>query len=233
LTTSELAEQIASRGYAVAPGVLSTADISELLQALSRFEHTRSKRRGETFGIRDLLEFDQVRALSQAHALRTVIDPIVGIEARAVRGIFFDKTSAANWPVPWHQDLSVAVAEKRDIDGWTAWSIKNSIHHAQPPAAFLKQMLTVRLHLDDCGPDNGPLRVRPGTHAFGRLTRDAIARNTRAEETCCVKKGDAVLMRPLLLHASSAATNPSHRRVIHLEYAPANLLPDGVNWAFQ
>jgi ectoine hydroxylase-related dioxygenase (phytanoyl-CoA dioxygenase family) len=181
------------------------------------------------------LELDEVRALSQSRTLRTIIDPIVGAAARAVRCIFFDKTANANWPVPWHQDLSVAIAEKRDIEGWTAWSIKNAIHHAQPPTAFLEQMLTVRLHLDDCGNDNGPLRVRPGTHAFGRLTRDAIdtARDTTAEETCCVKKGDALLMRPLLLHASSAATNPSHRRVIHLEYAPANLLPDGLAWAFQ
>lgn len=163
-----------------------------------------------------------------------MIDPVVGAGARAVRGIFFDKTPGANWPVPWHQDLSLAVAEKRDVDGWTAWSVKSGVHHVQPPAPILERMLTVRLHLDDCGADSGPLRVRPGTHAMGRLTREAIetTRDTIAEQTCCVKKGDALLMRPLLLHASSAATNPSHRRVIHLEYAPPDLLPLGLDWAF-
>jgi len=38
-----------------------------------------------------------------------------------------------------------------------------------------------------------------------------------------------ILMRPLLLHASSAATEPRRRRVVHLEYA-AGPLPGGVEW---
>jgi len=36
-------------------------------------------------------------------------------------------------------------------------------------------------------------------------------------------------MRPLLLHASSAAAAPARRRVIHLEYA-ASALPGGLEW---
>jgi hypothetical protein len=38
-------------------------------------------------------------------------------------------------------------------------------------------------------------------------------------------------MRPLLLHASSATQTPHHRRVLHLEFAPAGLLPPGLAWA--
>lgn len=233
--TSALSDQIESRGYAVATGVVSATSISALLEALSNFDHARSKRRGETFGIRDLLQLEEVRAVSQSRALRAVTDPIVGTDARAVRGTFFDKTPEANWPVAWHQDLSLAVTEKREIDGWCGWSLKNGVHHVQPPTAFLDRMLTVRLHLDDCGVDNGPLKVRPGTHKMGRLAREAIeaTRDTVKEEVCCLKNGDALLIRPLLLHASSAAASPSHRRVIHLEYAPLNLLPDGLSWAFQ
>jgi len=37
-------------------------------------------------------------------------------------------------------------------------------------------------------------------------------------------------MRPLLLHASSAARSPQHRRVVHLEFAPRDLLPAGLDW---
>ena len=40
------------------------------------------------------------------------------------------------------------------------------------------------------------------------------------------------MMRPLLLHASSPAEKGHHRRVIHLEFAPADLLPPGLRWAF-
>jgi ectoine hydroxylase-related dioxygenase (phytanoyl-CoA dioxygenase family) len=164
-----------------------------------------------------------------------ILAPAMSREARAVRGIFFDKPRGANWPVAWHQDLTIAVSEKRNIDGWTGWSLKNGINHVQPPAPFLEQMLAVRLHLDDCGPDNGPLRVRPGTHRMGRLAREAIdAFGDKHEEAVCgARRGDALMMRPLLLHASSAATNPSHRRVIHLEFAPPDLLPDGLEWAFR
>jgi hypothetical protein len=31
-----------------------------------------------------------------------------------------------------------------------------------PPAEILDKMLTLRVHLDDCGEENGPLRVIPG-----------------------------------------------------------------------
>jgi hypothetical protein len=36
-------------------------------------------------------------------------------------------------------------------------------------------------------------------------------------------------MRPLLLHSSSAAAAPASRRVIHIEFAAAEL-PDGIQW---
>jgi hypothetical protein len=36
-------------------------------------------------------------------------------------------------------------------------------------------------------------------------------------------------MRPLLLHASSPAASPRHRRVVHLEYAAADLA-GGLAW---
>ena len=41
-----------------------------------------------------------------------------------------------------------------------------------------ESMLVVRLHLDDCGEDNGPLRVLPGSHRLGRLTSEQIQRVT-------------------------------------------------------
>ena len=101
----------------------------------------------------------------------------------------------------------------------------------QPPVAVLERMLTVRLHLDDCGADNGPLRVVRGSHAHGRLTDGQAKRWEQTGEVvaCLVPKGGALLMRPLLLHASAPAEAPRHRRVIHLEYA-ADPLPHGLRW---
>lgn len=75
----------------------------------------------------------------------------------------------------------------------------------------------MRLHLDDCGDSNGPLRVSPGTHHLGIISRAEVANHVaeHGQINCLARKGGIILMRPLTLHASSQATNPGHRRVLH------------------
>ncbi len=91
--------------------------------------------------------------------------------------------------------------------------------------------MTLRLHLDDCDAFNGALQVLPGSHASGRLDDPQIAhwRKTVEPMTCAVGRGGVLLMRPLLLHASGKARDPRHRRVVHIEYAAADL-PGGLEW---
>ena len=190
--------------------------------------------RGEAvFGARNLLRIPDIGALASSPALHGLVEPAVGPSAKAVRALFFDKTPEANWPVLWHQDVSLALAGRHEIPGWGPWSLKGGVPHVQPPPAILDEMLAVRIHLDDCGPDNGPLRVLPGTQKMGRLDRDRVSelRRTVAEVACTGAPGSVLLMRPLLLHASSPAKAPAHRRVIHIEFAPADLLPPPLAWA--
>lgn len=152
--------------------------------------------------------------------------------ARPVRGIFFDKVEGANWKVPWHQDVTIAVKERRDVPGFRGWSLKDGIPHVQPPVEVLEKMLTCRLSLDDCTPENGPLRVIPGSHRLGRLPKSEVLRlgHEGPAVECCVPAGGAVWMKPLLIHSSSKARVPSHRRVLHLEFAGCDL-PGGLEWA--
>jgi ectoine hydroxylase-related dioxygenase (phytanoyl-CoA dioxygenase family) len=87
-------------------------------------------------------------------------------------------------------------------------------------------MITLRIHLDPATPDNGPLEVIPGSHA----SRDT---NPNCEDVrILAAAGDVLAMRPLLLHASgeSSPVSPSHRRVIHLEFAGEPTLPEGYRW---
>ena len=220
-------------GYAVVPGVLSGETVAGLIAALSDVAAGAGVRRRESvYAVRNLLDAaPTVAALADSSAVRALVEPIVGAGCFAVRGIFFDKTPDANWTVPWHQDLSVAVRERRDVPGFGPWSEKAGVPHVQPPAAVLARMLTVRLHLDDCDETNGPLQVLPGTHSGGRPSHDDIQarRDGVAPVVCPVPAGGALLMRPLLLHASSPALSPRHRRVVHLEYA-AGPLPGGLHW---
>ena len=129
-----------------------------------------------------------------------------------VRVILFDKTPENNWLVAWHQDKTIALSGKADIEGWGPWSMKDGTHHVQPPLEVLNNMVTFRIHLDDATPDNGCLRVIRGSHKLGILSVAEISDHVAASEPveCEVKAGTAFVMRPHLLHASSKAINPSN-----------------------
>jgi hypothetical protein len=43
--------------------------------------------------------------------------------------LYFNKTERANWGVPWHQDKTIAVREKIELPGFTAWSVKQGVIH--------------------------------------------------------------------------------------------------------
>jgi ectoine hydroxylase-related dioxygenase (phytanoyl-CoA dioxygenase family) len=227
-------DQIHREGFANARHVLDPQSIAALLDALHSLDdsHAVRSKGASTYGVRHLCRLvPAVAELARSAAIRAIVQPILGHDARVVRSLLFDKTPGANWKVPWHQDTTIAVKERRDAEGFGPWSVKADVVHVQPPTAILQRMLTLRVHLDDCGADNGPLRVVPGSHRVGILDvlRARIFREQHGEIACTVFAGDAVLMRPLLLHASSPALAPSHRRVIHLEFA-SEALPEGLEW---
>lgn len=164
------------------------------------------------------------------NVIRTVRE-ILGREAFVVRATLFDKTPGANWKVPWHQDVTIAVKQHLAAEGFGPWSTKAGIFHVQPPSAVLKRMLTVRVHLDACPADNGALRVIPGSHWLGRIDQNSVAPHIDESRAVCCESGagDAVVMCPLLLHASSSSLQPQHRRVLHFDYAVGDLA-GGLQW---
>jgi ectoine hydroxylase-related dioxygenase (phytanoyl-CoA dioxygenase family) len=230
----EVAATVEREGFAIVPDVLDEGQIARAGSMLERAEHSACvRRRGGVYAIRNLLEaVPELCELIEATRVRALAAQVLGARCFVVRSILFDKTPEANWKVAWHQDLSIAVRERRDAEGFGAWSEKAGVTHVQPPAAILERMLAVRLHLDACDESNAPLRVIPASHLHGRLSAEAIAR-MRADSrivSCLVPRGGALLMRPLLLHASSAARAPLHRRVVHLEFAAGDL-PAGLEWS--
>jgi ectoine hydroxylase-related dioxygenase (phytanoyl-CoA dioxygenase family) len=228
------AAMLARDGYAILPNVVPPEVVEGLIAAIDLLADAdlSRQRNGAAYAIRNLLSaVPATRTLAQSRNIREVVEPLLGTDARVVRGLLFDKTPDANWKVAWHQDLSIAVRERRHVPGFGPWSKKAGIDHVQPPVEVLESMLTVRLHLDDCGPANGALRVLPGSHSQGVLAPATIERLVRdgTPISCLAPAGGAVLMRPLLLHASSTATRPAHRRVVHLEFA-SGPLPGGLEW---
>lgn len=221
-------------GVFVLKNALDEETVLNLIANLSQIKPPENfSRKIETiYGVRDLLNISpSIREFSQSIGVRKVIESILGERAKVVRAIYFDKTAAANWKVPWHQDLTIAVREKIETKGFSAWTIKSHIQHVQPPIDIIKNMVTLRFHLDDADENNGALKVIPESHLNGRLTAEQIKveYQNRRTELCCVKKGDCLMMHPLILHSSSAGTNPKSRRVIHFEFS-AEKLPNNLEW---
>ncbi len=149
----------------------------------------------------------------------------------AVQCTLFEKSLDRNWLVPLHQDLSIPVLARSDHPALTGWSEKEGNIFVQAPVDVLESLVAVRLHIDACALEDGPLKVVPGSHRYGRIHQAGIAalRAAHGEAACPAARGAALVMRPLLLHASSKATGHSRRRVLHFLFAPP-LLPFGLQW---
>ncbi len=214
-------------GIEVVPGVFAPGECDELIRAIAASADPGRK----SAGLRNLLQnCPRVAEAASDPRITGLVQSRLEREVFPVRVLFFDKNEAANWSVPWHQDLLIPVAERIEAPGFGPWSVKAGVIHVQPPCEVLERMATVRLHLDDCDEDNGALRILPGSHARGILSDAEVSRwKDKGEVVCSVGKGGVLLMRPLVLHASSPAAQPRHRRVVHIEYASGDL-PAGLHW---
>jgi hypothetical protein len=219
-------------GYFIRNDIVPEDIVQRLRLAIAAIPNREEvRRRRSVYGVRNLLEIcPAVRHLATEPFVRQFVTPLLGHGAFAVRAIFFDKVPEANWSLFWHQDNVIAVKERLDVPGFSAWSQKAGVWQVQPPVDVLAGMIAIRVHLDDCGPNNGPLRVLPGSHRFGWLDDELETWKARVPEMICnVGCGGIVAMCPLILHASAASETAGHRRVIHLEYA-ATELPAGLDW---
>jgi ectoine hydroxylase-related dioxygenase (phytanoyl-CoA dioxygenase family) len=227
-------KELEENGFLILKNVLDEKTVSLLTAAVTNLKISKASNNKDEriYGVRDLLNIStEVREFSQNRAVKEIAHFFLGEKAKVVRAIFFNKTPEANWKVPWHQDLTIAVREKRETEGFSAWTRKAGIQHVQPTIRILNKMLTLRLHLDDADESNGALKVVPKSHKKGRLSAEEIINARKANETtvCSVKKGDCLIMRPLLVHSSSAGKKPKNRRVIHFEFS-ADELPNGLSW---
>lgn len=216
-------------GISIVPSFFGADEIAVLIDWVEPLFAEISRTKG---GIRDV--FSRCPAIvdwCRKSTLWQWIDPILGSHSAIVNATLFDKAEGRNWKVPFHQDVTIRVKERKVVDGFDTWWEKDGVPHVWPTACVLEKMVAVRIHLDVCGIENGPLRVIPKSHTSGILSAQEIElwRTGHAELICPVPAGGIILMRPLLLHASSTATLPQRRRVLHLEFASTDL-PGGLEW---
>jgi ectoine hydroxylase-related dioxygenase (phytanoyl-CoA dioxygenase family) len=210
-------------GFEIVPGLLPGREIDTLITAIAGAIRSKA-------GARHLMNNAEVARVAHGRDLRNLATRVLGVPAIPYRATLFDKSPGTNWLVAWHQDTALPLRQRRDAAGWGPWSTKAGILHARAPARTLEQIVALRIHLDDSTSQNGPLRVIRGSHRMGVLSSDAIAElvATEGSRECPVPRGGALVMRPLLVHASSKATVAAPRRVLHFEYACSKDLEAGL-----
>ncbi len=182
-------------------------------------------------GTRCLLDNEWCQALARSLPDRVASTVPEIRQLVAVQCTFFNKSPTNNWFVAFHQDRSIPVGSTISADHWPGWSRKEGMTFVHGPDDVLSQMIALRLHLDDSTPDNGPLRVVPNSHRDGTLSPQQIetVRNSTDDHPLIVGRGGVVMMRPLLLHASSKSRTLDNRRVLQFLFGPA-VLPHGLEW---
>ncbi len=221
-------ELVALQGFAIIPEVVPASGIARIIDNLAENPLPRSRA-----GSRHALRHPSILEFARGPCLAGLAEEILGCDAIPFRATLFDKSPRSNWLVAWHQDTALPLRKRKDVSGWGPWSVKEGIIFALAPEGVLRQILALRLHLDDSTAENGPLRVLPGTHMTGVLDSEAI-HQLAADSTavdCVVPAGGVLAMKPLIVHASSKSLCEQPRRVLHIEYAPSLLLQDGLELA--
>ncbi len=220
--------EVEKQGFAILSEVLSRSDIERLNEGLAHNSLPRSRA-----GMRHALRHPAVLAIARDLRLLAIAQQVLGSNPFPFRATLFDKSPFSNWLVVWHQDTALPLRERRESPEWGPWSVKDGVLYAHAPASALSHVVALRLHLDDSTFENGPLRVLPGTHTMGVLSDDAIHRLS-AQITpidCLVVRGGILVMRPLIVHASSKSRSAKPRRVLHVEYAASANFAEGLELA--
>jgi len=217
-------QPIQEHGFAIIPGILEPKDVAGLLDELGRVNLPRSRA-----GVRHAMRLPTVAAVAQDERLMGIARETLGGKAFPFRATLFDKSPTANWLVVWHQDTALPLQQRREAPGWGPWSVKDGVIYSHAPDNALRQVLALRVHLDDSTAKNGPLRVLPGTHMLDVLTDKMLhALSTQITAVdCIVRRGGVLAMRPLIVHASSKSQVENPRRVLHIEYAASPIIADG------
>ncbi len=234
-----IARHIEENGFSLIDKVLSQDKVDEIREQVRDSFSTSSSsvrhRDGEVYAVRNGLElFPQARKLWQTDRIKEILCQVLGPDYGLVRGLFFDKPPDQTWALPWHKDLLIAVKEETvsseliEQGLYSRPRMRIGVPHTEPPLEVLQSMLTLRFHLDDMTPDNGPLEVLPDSHHTGKKmkieTFDPLQLHCHA--------GDVLAMSPLLVHCSGSS-NPEttqHRRILHLEFAARKAMPGNVQW---
>jgi ectoine hydroxylase-related dioxygenase (phytanoyl-CoA dioxygenase family) len=229
-------KEINSEGFAVIDKVYSENEIEKIISEIEKVtqnvsENSTFRKSYDLFAIRQFhKEIPETLSFIFNEKLREIIKLNFGENYFITKSIFFDKPEKSNWFVAYHQDLTISVNKKVEIDNFENWTTKQNQFAVQPPREILEQNFTIRIHIDKTTKENGALKVLNKSHEKGIIRIENIEVENEIETICEVEKGGIMIMKPLLFHASNKTTNNERRRVIHIEFSNREL-PNELEWS--
>ncbi len=224
---------LASDGFYVLENVFDSHAIDAIIGQLSNIDIEQkgaiTARSNRVVASRNVIEqIPELISIIRGTIAQTLVELELGTSAGLVRVLFFDKPPWRSWTLPWHKDMTIAVADNSlKSSHFSKPTRKGGVAHVEASTEILEQMLTLRIHLDPNREENGALKVIPGSHQSGK--ENISGGNFVTVETSA---GAVLAMKPLLSH-SSGHTDPNtklHRRTLHFEFAASRQLPDRFEW---
>lgn len=228
--------EIDSEGFAIINDIYTDNEIEKLISLIENqtendTDNATFRKSQDLFAIRQFhREIPKTLPFIFNHNLKDVIESTFGKGYFITKSIYFDKPEKSNWFVAYHQDLTISVDKKIEVENFENWTIKQNQFAVQPPKEILEDNFTIRIHIDKTTKDNGALKVINNSHSKGILRIKNLGIENEKETICEVGKGGIMIMKPLLFHASNKTTNNKRRRVIHIEFSKQEL-PDGLEWS--
>jgi ectoine hydroxylase-related dioxygenase (phytanoyl-CoA dioxygenase family) len=228
-------KEINSEGFAIIDTIYSDTEMDQIISEIEKVtnnssENSTFRKSDDLFAIRQFhREIPDTLPTIFNEKLKEIIKTNFGENYFIMKSIYFDKPEKSNWFVAYHQDLTISVNKKVEIENFENWTIKQNQFAVQPPKEILESIFTIRIHLDKTTKDNGALKVLNKSHKKGIYRVENIDVKEETETICEVEKGGIMIMKPLLFHASNKTTNNERRRVIHIEFSNQKL-PNELNW---
>lgn len=224
---------VLKNGFTVIDSMFTDDEIKKIIEVIQNADTSAEnfRKSDDLFAVRQFLkEVPEIKSLVSNDNVKAIIRELFGEKYFVVKSIYFDKPETSNWYVAYHQDLTISVDKKLEMQGFGPWTTKKNQFAVQPPLPVLENIYTIRIHLDDTDENNGALKVVPGSHTKGIYRPETIDWNVETEEICKVEKGGIMIMKPLTLHGSNRTTDGRRRRVIHIEFSDMEL-PEELNWS--
>lgn len=237
MLSNEQLTQFHDEGYVLIDGVLTPDEVAMLIDALEAIERTDEPGSGgygwaghRVTTIHNIpLQPAPLSSIVSYRPIVRIVEQLIGAPVRVTGGLLMDKDPNHNWGIGWHQDNGIYIdcippGEPQDVRG--------GLPVLSTKAMELERNVTCRLALDASTPENGGLYVLPRSHRTNLQGPDKPFERFAPEKGIGVRQtpGSVLCYAPLLLHRSEKSESPtSRRRVLHLQYGPADLKLPGAN----